>query len=53
MLRDLQKEIKSNKMKEIEMLKNKWNCEKEKFESLMHDNGYLEEKIMKVYKRFN
>lgn len=40
-------------MNEIEMLKNKWNSEKEKFESLMQDNGYLEGKLAKVYKKFN
>ena len=52
MLRDLEKEIKKDKMREIDSLKNKWSSEKDKFEGLIRDDKYLEEKIIQAYKKF-
>ena len=29
-----------------------WNCEKEKFNLIIKDDGYLEKKIMELYKKY-
>jgi len=43
--------MKAEQMKEAERIKNKWRFEKEKFEMLMKDEGFLQEKVMSLYKK--
>jgi len=50
-LQALEKEMKAEQMKEAERIKNKWRFEKEKFEMLMKDEGFLQEKVMSLYKK--
>ena len=50
-MRDLEQELKQDKMKEIETLKNKWNSQREKVQIAVKDNGQLEHQIAQVYKR--
>ena len=51
-LRAREKELKKEKLAEIEMLKSRWTSEKEKLEGLVRDDGNLEKKILNVYKQF-
>ena len=35
----------------MEELKNMWSCEKEKFNLKIKDDGFLEKKIVQLYKK--
>jgi len=39
-------------MKQIQELRDMWDCEKNKFNSIMKDDSKLETKIMKLYKKY-
>jgi len=40
-----------DQMKEVDRLKDKWRFEKERFEMMIKDEGFLEQKVMQLYKR--
>lgn len=48
----LQKELKNEKERQLNELKNSWRCEKEKFDFLVMDDGKLEQKIMQLYNKY-
>jgi len=50
-LQTLEHELKMDQMKEMERLKDRWNQERGRFEMMIRDEGYLETKIMDLYKR--
>jgi hypothetical protein len=50
-LKTLENELKMDQMKEVERLKDKWRLEKERFEMMIKDEGFLEQKVMQLYKR--
>lgn len=50
-MKALETELRSEQMKEVNRLKNKWRLEKEKFEMLMRDEGFLEQRVMQMYKK--
>ena len=38
-------------MREAERIKDKWRFEKEKFEMMMKDEGFLQQRVMQLYKK--
>jgi len=44
--------MKDEQQRQIEELNNIWNCEKEKFNLSIKDDGYLEKRIMELYKKY-
>jgi len=51
LVRKLENELKTDKKKQIEKLQDKWRNEKERFDTIVKDDGYLEQKIMEIYKK--
>lgn len=52
LISELEKTLKSEQIKQIEELRNIWRCEKEKMDIKLKDEGDLEEKITKMYKKY-
>jgi len=50
-LKTLENELRMDQRKEVERLKDKWRLEKERFEMMIKDEGFLEQKVMQLYKR--
>jgi len=50
-LKTLENELKMDQLKEMERLKNKCRLEKERFELMIRDDGFLEQKVMQLYKK--
>ena len=51
-LSKLEKELKQEKQKQLNELKDAWRCEKEKFDLMVMDDGKLEQKIMALYNKY-
>lgn len=51
-LSKLERELKNEKKKQLNELKDAWRCEKEKFDLLVMDDGKLEQKIMELYNKY-
>ncbi|CAD8143499.1 unnamed protein product [Paramecium octaurelia] len=51
-LSKLEKELKDEKIKQIQELKDIWRQEKERFDYLMKDDGELEKRILQIYKKY-
>lgn len=52
MLSKLERELKQEKQKQLNELKDTWRCEKEKFDLMVMDDGNLEQKIMALYNKY-
>jgi len=50
-LQALEKELRTEQMKEVNRVKDKWRHEKEKFEMMMKDEGFLQQRVMQLYKK--
>ncbi|CAK82042.1 unnamed protein product (macronuclear) [Paramecium tetraurelia] len=51
-LSKLEKELRDEKIKQIQELKDIWRQEKERFDYLMKDDGELEKRILQIYKKY-
>jgi len=50
-LQALEKELRTEQTKEVNRVKDKWRHEKEKFEMMMKDEGFLQQRVMQLYKK--
>jgi hypothetical protein len=46
----LEKELRDEKKRQLQEMKDAWRCEKEKFDMFVMDDGVLEQQILDLYK---
>lgn len=50
-MKNIEHELKVDQMREAERMRDKLRHEKERFEMMMKDEGFLTQKVMQLYKK--